>query len=114
MLADYGYLTIRISDDWTGADFIAQHVSNGRVLNVQLKGRLTLARKYPRRDLHICFPESRGAWYLYPHDAVLRKLLASGRLKGTRWWDERGLFHFPSLSAKLKCMLEPYRVSACD
>jgi hypothetical protein len=25
-LADYGYFVIRLSDDWKGADLIAQHV----------------------------------------------------------------------------------------
>jgi hypothetical protein len=39
VLADFGYCTIRLSDDWGGADFIAQHI-DGSVLKVQLKGRL--------------------------------------------------------------------------
>lgn len=26
VLADYGYVTLRLSDDWQGADFIAYHV----------------------------------------------------------------------------------------
>jgi hypothetical protein len=26
VLADYGFLTIRLSNDWRGADFIAQHI----------------------------------------------------------------------------------------
>ena len=26
ILADYGFMTLRLNDDWQGADFIAQHV----------------------------------------------------------------------------------------
>ena len=26
VLADYGFVTIRLSDDWKGADFLAQHI----------------------------------------------------------------------------------------
>src|SRR5437762_2637158 len=37
VLAEYGYVTFRFSDDWSGADFIAVHLS-GDVLRVQLKG----------------------------------------------------------------------------
>jgi hypothetical protein len=35
VLADYGFLTMRLSDDWQGADFIAQHI-DGAFLKVQL------------------------------------------------------------------------------
>lgn len=43
-MADYGFMTIRLSDDWQGADFIAQHVDGVLFLRVQLKGRLTLGK----------------------------------------------------------------------
>jgi hypothetical protein len=33
VLADYGFITIRLSSDWRGADFIAQHV-DGTFLKV--------------------------------------------------------------------------------
>lgn len=36
VLADFGYQTIRLSDDWNGADFIAQHI-DGSFLMVQPK-----------------------------------------------------------------------------
>jgi hypothetical protein len=41
VLADYGFVTIRLSSDWHGADFIAQHVDGTTFLKIQLKGRLT-------------------------------------------------------------------------
>ena len=33
-LADYGYVTLRLSDDWQGADFIAYHVNGESFLKV--------------------------------------------------------------------------------
>jgi hypothetical protein len=39
VLADYGFTTIRLSSDWRGADFIAQHFDGMRFLKVQLKGQ---------------------------------------------------------------------------
>ena len=52
VLAEYGFNTLRLSDDWEGADFIAQHVS-GEYLKVQLKSRLGFARKYNNGDLYL-------------------------------------------------------------
>lgn len=40
-LADYGYHSMWLSDDWQGADFLACHVDGKTVLRVQLKSRLT-------------------------------------------------------------------------
>jgi len=37
LLADYGFTTIRLSDDWNGADFLAQHVDGITLLRVQQK-----------------------------------------------------------------------------
>ncbi len=34
VLADYGFMTMRLSDDWQGADFIAQHI-DGATFRVQ-------------------------------------------------------------------------------
>ena len=48
ILADYGFVCIRLSDDWQGADFIAQHIDGATFLRVQLKSRLTIQKKYMR------------------------------------------------------------------
>ena len=85
VLADYGFITIRLSDDWKGADFLAQHVDGKTLLRVQLKGRLRIDQKYLRRGLWICFPH-RGDWYLYPHDEVLLHLLKTTNIKNTVGW----------------------------
>ena len=69
-LADYGFNCLRLSDDWKGADFIACHVNNNTFLKVQLKGRLTIAKKYCGKSIFIAFPHS-DSWYVYPHDKFL-------------------------------------------
>ena len=70
LLADYGFLTHRLSDDWQGADFIAQNIDGETFLRVQLKGRLTFDKKYLGKDLHIAFPYN-DSWYTYPYDELL-------------------------------------------
>ena len=69
VLADFGFVTLRLSDDWESADFIAVHLS-GRIIRVQLKSRLAFYKKYHGKDLYIAFAED-GNWYLYPHDHLL-------------------------------------------
>src|SRR6266404_4854846 len=75
VLAEYGFVTLRLSDDWQGADFIALHVS-GEVLRVQLKSRLAFYRKYEGKGLHVAFADGE-TWYLYSHDELLAKVLAA-------------------------------------
>lgn len=111
VLADLGYLTIRLSDDWNGADFIAQHFKTKAFLKVQLKGRLTFDKKYHDQDLYICFRDGdHGHWYMYNHKELLEKVLAGGQIEGTKTWLEDKPYHFPALSPDWKKLLEPYRI----
>ena len=98
LLADYGFATIRISDDWKGADFLAQHVDGKTLLRVQLKGRLGIYKKYQGKNLWICFPDRRD-WYLYPHDQVLRHLLKTTNIEKTVAWRTRARMELESPSA---------------
>jgi len=109
VLADYGYVTFRLSDDWQGADFIALHIS-GTVLRVQLKSRLAFRKDYQGKGLHVAFPHGND-WYLYPHDELLPAVLAATSVGGTRSWLERGGYSFPDLSADVAPLLEKYRIS---
>ena len=70
VLADYGFTTIRLSDDWNGADLLAHHVS-GRTLRIQLKSRFSIQKKYQGRGLWVAFPH-KGSWFLYPHDGAVK------------------------------------------
>ena len=91
-LADYGFNCLRLSDDWQGADFIACQIDNETFLKVQLKGRLTLDRKYIGKDIHIAFLLG-DECFLYPHDELL-KHITDQRTVGlhNRSWLENGLF----------------------
>ena len=113
VLADFGFSTIRLTDDWQGADFIAQHVDGEHFLKVQLKGRLTFAQAYCGKDLHVAF-EHEGTWYLYPHDDVLEVVLDGTNMGDTSLWREHGEYSFPGLSRRMSEVLEPYKVEGSD
>jgi len=57
VLADYGYNSMRLNDDWQGADFISIHTDGNNMLKVQLKGRFTIDKKYLNKDIYIAFIE---------------------------------------------------------
>ena len=114
LLADFGFSTLRLTDDWQGADFIAQHIDGETFLKVQLKGRLTFDKKYRGKDLYVAF-EHRGTWYLYPHDELLKVVLdQTDTIAGTSSWDDLGGYSFNGLSRQMASLLEPYEVSGPD
>ncbi|AYF02361.1 hypothetical protein PY32053_02770 [Paracoccus yeei] len=106
-LADYGYHSMWLSDDWQGADFLAVHVDGKTVLRVQLKSRLAIDKKYWGKDLHIAFRHGERV-FVYPHDelvtwAIDRKHV--GEL--TDAWDKKGQWHWPKLPGWASAFLEP-------
>jgi hypothetical protein len=108
VLADYGFMTMRLSDDWQGADFIAPHV-DGEFLKVQLKSRLTFDKRYRNKGLCVAFPEA-GSWYLYPHDELLDRVLTETEVAASESWTQEGRYSYPYLSQRLLNMLETYRL----
>jgi len=108
LLADYGFITIRLSDDWQGADFIAQHIY-GEFLKAQLKGRVTFDKKYKGRDLYICCPVN-GHWHLYPHDEMLEKVVTMKNLDSTKHWAKDGIVHWPKPPEDIQALLKPFRL----
>jgi hypothetical protein len=108
VLADYGFVTMRLSSDWKGADLIAQHIKGDTIL-IQLKGRLTFCQKYIGQGLYIAFPR-RGEWYIYPHDELLEKVNAIIGIKSTPSWTEKGVCSFASLSKRLYKLLNQYQI----
>jgi hypothetical protein len=110
ILADIGFVTIRMTSDWGGADFIAQHIS-GRFLRVQLKSRLTFSKKYLGKDkeLFICFRDrAADRWFLYPHDEMLKQNLDKKYI-GKKFWDEHEDYSNPTSRGQLT-LLEPYEL----
>ena len=117
VLADYGFVTLRLSADWEGADFIAQHANGSLFLKVQLKGRLVADTKYKGKDIWICFNRS-GTWYLYPHDVFLRWALANTNIGKTSGWAHQadwervsGRYSWPTPSKKLLSWLKTYALA---
>lgn len=112
ILADYGFITHRLTDDWQGADLIAQHIDGETFLKIQLKGRLSFNKKYVGKEIYISFRSGQGIWYLFNHDAILNRLINEENvIKGTISWDEEGAYTFPKLSGKLREMLKPYKLN---
>ena len=70
LLADFGFNCIKLADDWHGADFLAYHKDGKDTLKVQLKGRLTIDKKYIGKELLMAFPVN-DSWYLVEHDRLV-------------------------------------------
>jgi hypothetical protein len=88
LLADYGFTTIRLSDDWNGADFLAQHANGKTILRIQLKGRLGIYKKYLRKNLWIAFPD-KGHWYVWSHDKAVQYPLTKKNMRHTQSWKKQ-------------------------
>lgn len=109
ILADYGFNSIRLTDDWEGADFIAIHIDGETSLKVQLKGRVSFYIKYFGKSIYICFRDNKN-WYLYPHDEVLEQLKKQGKITNTKSWIELGGYSSPRLSEAMMDLLDKYRL----
>lgn len=111
VLADYGFSTIRLTADWNGADFIAQHKDGLTFLKVQLKGRLTFGKKYQDQDLYVAFRDG-ADWYLYPHDELLEEVQRVTTMSTTESWTERGGYSFPRISQEIQPLLSLYHLKS--
>ena len=107
LLADYWFTTIKLSDDWLGADFIAMPFSWKDFLRIQLKGRMTFSEKYKWKDLYICF-EDKTTWnrYIYDHDEVLSKFI--DKIRNSISWKKEWGYSYSVLSKEHKEILKPY------
>lgn len=113
VLANYGFVvTFRLSDDWQGADFIAQHIDGDTFLKVQLKSRLTFAKKYFQKRIYVAFFElEKDVWYLYPHDKLMKNVLKIRDFTGTKSWKIDGVQSYSSIPAKIRPLLKPFTVT---
>lgn len=108
-LADFGFTSLRLTDDFEGADFVALHVDGVTMLRVQLKSRLTLDRKYMGRGIHVAFRVDDGI-FLYPHDEMVSRVRETGALDGTVSWDEAGHYTWPHPPAWAMAILKEYKL----
>ena len=86
-LAEYGYDSMRLNNDWEGADFIS--VKGDDMIKIQLKGRFTLDKKYEKKELYIAFIE-KGIIKIYLHDEALA--IASSNITDSKSWTENGSY----------------------
>ena len=111
ILADYGFSTIRLSDDWQSADFIAQHYKDKTFLKVQLKGRLVIDKKYMNKNIWICFRIKKNL-YLYLHDEIMEYIIANSptNISNTISWGKRGLYSWPTIPRWILKFLDQYKL----
>ena len=111
VLADYGYTSIRLTDDWEGADFLAQHINGKHILKIQLKGRLYFGQKYLGKNLYVAFRDG-DQWYLYPHDELKKEIWDVASFERTNSWQTKKDYHFPSVPEKIRPLLEKYALKS--
>ena len=109
VLADYGFNTLRLSDDWQGADFIANHIDGKTFLKVQLKGRLSFYKKYINKDIWICFPYKKD-WYLLPHDEAFEELKTVMKWHKSDSWIKNGGYSSRQPSKAIMSALDKYKL----
>jgi hypothetical protein len=110
-LADYGFNSIRLTDDWQGADFIAVHIDGETFLKIQLKGRLVIDRKYVGKGIHIAFLYG-DELYLYDHDRFVQHLESNSLIGADSvTWHEKGFRSWPIPPSWAINYLADYRIS---
>ena len=105
-LAEYGFTSMWLNNDWKGADFIAVHNDGITDIKVQLKGGLSFDRKYCGKKIFICFRQNED-FYLYPHDEILEQI--ENRISDKRW-REKGSYFATKLTKANAEMLKPYKI----
>jgi hypothetical protein len=109
LLADYGFNCIKLADDWGGADFLAYHKDGLDTLKVQLKGRITINRKYVDKDIYMTFPAD-GSWYLVHHDTLMDIVERTTNWLNTPGWHLEGHYSAAQPGGALAKNLVPYRL----
>ena len=88
-LADYGFNSMRLNDDWEGADFIA--INDKEMIKVQLKGRFSIDKKYIGKNLFIAFIEQDKV-KIYLHDKAVN--MAPNNIINSKSWRDNGLYNW--------------------
>lgn len=99
-LADYGFNCIKLADDWQGADFLAYHKDGKDTLKVQLKGRLTISKKYIDKEIFMAFPFGRH-WYLISHESLVGEIRKNTKWLETDSWINGGEYSSAKPSKRL-------------
>lgn len=111
ILADFGFNCIKLDDDWQGADFLAYHKDGSQTLNVQLKARIAIAKKYLGKDLYMAFPVD-GIWHLMPHDQLVDIAREVTAWLDSPSWLERGWYSSGNPSKAMRERIKVFRLDA--
>ena len=65
----------------------ACHIDGELFLKMQLKGRLTIDKKYIGKSIYITFNQDKN-WYAYPHDELMNKILEMNLMSGSKSWED--------------------------
>ncbi len=109
LLADYGFNCIKLADDWQGADFLAYHKDGNTTLKVQLKSRLTIAKKYMDKDIYVAFPVG-ASWYVLEHDALVVLVGEKTKWLESEVWHAQGVYSSGSPGTKLVAALAEWKL----
>jgi hypothetical protein len=94
-----------------GIDFILHRSKDNIHLNVQLKSRWAVEKKYFGRSIWIAFPNSSQSvgrtWYLAPHDLMVA--LAQPHHGNTASWKRQG-YSKPALPESWKSNYESFKI----
>ena len=105
VLANFGYFTMWLNDDYNGADLIALREGEEPMM-IQLKSRPAIGKRYENKGLFMAFPVARN-WCVIEHDLLQGVFAEFGHLK-TKSWVERGRYAIGKPSRELVARLEPY------
>jgi len=109
ILVDYGFATNWLNVDFKSADFIAVHFNGLDILKIQLKGRMTIDKKYLNKDIYMAFPLN-GDFYLVPHDELVDLAgKSTGWLESSSWIDKGGYSSQSPSSSSLE-LLKQYKL----
>lgn len=111
ILADYGYNCIKLADDWEGADFLAYHIDGNETHKIQLKGRLTIAKKYIDKDIYIAFPLN-GDWFVIAHAELIKLIEAHTNWLNTSSWIDSGLYSSANPNKELLSAIQKFKLEA--
>jgi hypothetical protein len=109
ILADYGFNCIKLADDWQGADFLAYHIDGNNTLRVQLKGRMSIERKYIGKNLFMAFPANQS-WHLVEHDRLVEIVSEHSNWLNTHSWIERGIYNSAAPNRQLLGALKEFKL----
>jgi len=87
------------------------HFIEDTFLKVQLKGRITIGKKYLKKNIYICFPNNKKTeWYLVPHDKLVQELEKHNMWINSSSWIKGGNYSSISISAKIQNFVNQFKL----